>query len=94
MCFFSGITTATKVKQYVDVNAVNELNLEEALQKLKSSDTTLTELNLNNHKDVTEEVLLDVIAQLKGNSILKNLYLANTQMKDPVAKVSYFCILI
>lgn len=87
-----GITTATKVKQYVDVNAVNELDINEAMQKLKSSDESLSELNLNNHKDLTEEILLDVIAHLKGNTILKKLYLANTQMKDPVCKVGKFVV--
>lgn len=69
------------------MNAVNELDLEDALQKLKSSDESMTELNLNNHKDMTEEILLDVISQVKGNKVLKKLYLANTQMKDPVCKV-------
>ena len=89
MCviYFVGITAATKTKQYADVNAINELDLEDALKKLKDRDESLTELNLNNHKDITEEVLTEVIENMKGNTIIKKLYLANTQMKDPICKV-------
>jgi len=82
-----GITQATKVKQYADVNAVNELDIEEAIQKLKKGDEDLEELNLNNHKDVTNDILLDVIGHIKGNKSLKRLLLANTQMKDHIAQV-------
>jgi len=82
-----GITQATKVKQYADVNAVNELDIEEAIQKLKKGDEDLEELNLNNHKDVTDDILLDVIGHIKGNKSLKRLLLANTQMKDHIAQV-------
>lgn len=82
--FKGGITAATKVKQYADVNAVNELDLNGALSKLKSGDETFEELNLNNHNDVTEEILLEVVQSLQNNHNLKKLYLANTQMKDHV----------
>ena len=85
MC--AGITVATKTRQYTDVNAVNELDLDQALEQLRSFDESLTELNLNNHKDLNEEILLEVAKNLKTNKILKTLHVANTQMKDTVCKV-------
>lgn len=84
---FIGITVATKTKQYTDINAVNELDLVEAMGKLKSYDPSLTELNLNNHKEVTEDILMAVAENLMDNQHLKTLYLANTQMTDGVCKV-------
>jgi len=82
-----GITVATKTKQYTDINAINELDLDQALEQLKSYDSSLTELNLNNHKDLNEEKLLSVAENLKDNKHLKTLHLANTQMSDRICKV-------
>lgn len=79
---------STKIKKYTDVNAVNELDLENAMTQLNNDDPNLVELNLNNHKDVTPEVLSSVAAKLKDNKHLKRLYIANCKMKDPVAKVT------
>ena len=61
--------------------------MEEALAKLKAGDETLEELNLNNHQEVTEDILMDIVEHLKNNSSLKRLLLANTQMKDHVGEV-------
>ena len=88
MVLILGITIATKTKQYTGVNAINELDLEVALDRLKSYDETLTELNLNNHKDLDEEKLFLVARNLNDNKHLKSLYMANTQMGDRVCKVS------
>ena len=61
--------------------------MEEALAKLKAGDETLEELNLNNHQEVTEDILMDIVEHLKNNTSLKRLLLANTQMKDHVGEV-------
>ena len=81
-----GIVKAAKIKK-PDLTAVNELDLEKALDQLKSNDAKLTNLNLNNHREVTTEVLEDVAKALKNNTNLKHLHLANTQMTDMTAKV-------
>lgn len=81
-----GIVKAAKIKK-PDLTAVNELDLEKALDQLKSNDAKLTNLNLNNHQEVTTEVLEDVAKALKNNTNLKHLQLANTQMTDMTAKV-------
>ena len=36
---------------------------------------------------MTEDILMDVIGNIKGNKSLKKLFLANTQMKDHIAEV-------
>ena len=81
-----GIVKATKIKK-PDLTAKNELDIEEAMDKLKGNDPKLDTLNLNNHADVTPEILEEVIKQLETNTSLQRLYLANTRMTDRVAKV-------
>jgi len=81
-----GVVKSTKVKKYTDINAVNELDLEKALRELEENDPNLVELNLNNHKDVTPEVLSTVAKKLKTNRHVKRLFLANCRMRDPSAK--------
>ena len=87
---------SAKFKKYTDINAVNELDLEKAMGQLEDKDPCLEELNLNNHKDVTQEVLCSVAKHLKTNRHLKRLYLANCRMTDPAAKVccDHFSLLV
>ena len=79
---------ATKIKK-PDLTAVNELDLGKAMEQFKRNDAKLTNLNLNNHRDVTTEILEDVAKALKSNTNLKHLQLANTQMTDKTAKVFF-----
>lgn len=81
-----GIVKAAKIKK-PDLTAVNEVDLNKAMDQLKSNDGKLTTLNLNNHQEVTTEVLEDVAKAMKTNTNLKHLHLANTQMTDKTAKV-------
>lgn len=85
--FKPGITKATKTKTYTDINAINELDLEEALDRLKAHDETLEELNVNNHKDMDIDKLLLIVNLVEENKHLKRLYMANTLMPDRVCKV-------
>ena len=70
------------------MNAINELDLEDALEKMKSNDPNLTILNTNNHKDMNEEAIKRIIEYIPDNTNLKVLCLANTQLHDRHAKVS------
>lgn len=81
-----GVVKSAKYKKYTDINAVNELDLKNAMDQFENGDVSLEELNLNNHKDVTLEILSTVAKQLKTNRTLKRLYIANCQITDPVAK--------
>ena len=65
-----------------DQFAINELDLSEAMEKLKANDPELTSLNLNNHKDVTPDILSEVADCVVNNPHLKELLLANTRMND------------
>lgn len=76
----------TKQKKENDLNAINELDLADALEKLKSNDPNLTELNANNHKDINEEAIKSIIEGVSNNSHLKVLSLANAQIHDRHAK--------
>jgi len=85
--FKPGITKATKTKTYTDINAVNELDLDAALERLKSEDPTLTELNVNNHMDMDVDKLTTIANCIRDNKHLKTLYMANTIMPDRVCKI-------
>ena len=76
-----------------DMDAVNELDLAGALEKLKSNDPELTVLNANNHKDINEEAIESIIKSISSNTYLKVLSLANAQIHDQHAKVSIQFIL-
>lgn len=75
-----------------DLNAINELDLTDALEKLESNDPSLTVLNANNHKDINEEAISSIINSVSSNTHLKVLSLANAQIHDRHAKAStYMC---
>lgn len=78
------------MKQYTDTKAVNELDLQDALSKLREGDVTLEELNLNNHPDMTEEILAEIVELMKNNTSVKKMLLANTQLKDHLAMVGFY----
>lgn len=63
------------------------IQISEILKRLKRSDPTLTEIAMNNYKDV-ESVLIDIARLLKKNTYVTKLSVANTQMKPAVCLVS------
>ena len=86
---FLEFVTGTKQKKDNSLYAVNELDLADALEKLKANDASLTDLNINNHKDINElNALKAIIECIPSNTHLKVLCMANTQMHDRHAKVS------
>lgn len=78
--------SGTKKKKDDSLNAVNELDLADALEKLKSNDPNFTDLNINNHKDINEEAIQTIIECIPNNTHLKILSMANTQLHDRHAK--------
>lgn len=84
---FLEFVSGTKKKKDDSLNAVNELDLADALEKLKSNDPNLTDLNTNNHKDINEEAIQTIIECIPNNTHLKILSMANTQLHDRHAKV-------
>ncbi|KXJ07987.1 tropomodulin-3 [Exaiptasia diaphana] len=86
-----GIVMGAKVKK-TDLTAINELDLDKAMKKLRRNDGGLTKLNLNNHNDVTPKILEEIAELLKTNTHLKYLELANTQMTCLVAEKFLDCL--
>lgn len=70
-----------------DLTAVNELDLDKAMKKLRRNEPGLTKLNMNNHNDVTPEILEEIAELMKKNTHLKTLELANTQMTCLIGEV-------
>lgn len=63
----------------------NDTNVEETLERILSNDGGLTEVNLNNIKDIPIPTLKDVFEAMKGNSHVEVLSIAATRSNDPVA---------
>ncbi|MBN3300000.1 TMOD4 protein, partial [Amia calva] len=63
----------------------NPTNVEETLQKIKSNDMSLTDVNLNNIKDIPIPTLKEIFQAMKTNTAVKSLSIAATRSNDPVA---------
>ena len=56
---------------------------------LEENDSSLTDLNLNNHPLINSEHLEQIMEALKTNSCVENVSLVNVKMADKHAIVSY-----
>ncbi|KAM6949739.1 tropomodulin-2 isoform 1-T1 [Lycodopsis pacificus] len=65
----------------------NPTNVEETLQRIKSNDGSLTEVNLNNIKNVPIPTLKDFAKAMEKNTHVKKFSLAATRSNDPIAVV-------
>jgi tropomodulin len=83
---FQGITKFS-VPKAVQGTEKNDTNVEESLKLLKSNDPSLKTLNLNNIINMSIEQLKNVCSAVESNTQLKALFMANTRLTDPVAKV-------
>lgn len=63
----------------------NPTNVEDTLQRVKSNDNTLTEVNLNNIKNIPIPTLKDFAKSMEKNTHVKKFSLAATRSNDPVA---------
>ncbi|XP_072316112.1 tropomodulin-4 [Eucyclogobius newberryi] len=63
----------------------NTTNVEETLERIISNDSSLTEVNLNNIKDIPIPTLREVFEAMKENSHVESLSIAATRSNDPVA---------
>uniref|UniRef100_A0A8C6NPF3 Tropomodulin 2 n=1 Tax=Nothobranchius furzeri TaxID=105023 RepID=A0A8C6NPF3_NOTFU len=63
----------------------NPTNVEETLQRVKSNDSSLTEVNLNNIKNIAIPTLKDLAKAMEKNTHVKKFSLAATRSNDPVA---------
>ncbi|PKU48103.1 tropomodulin-2 isoform x1 [Limosa lapponica baueri] len=63
----------------------NPTNVEASLQRIKANDPNLTEINLNNIKNIPIPTLKEFAKALESNTHVKTFSLAATRSNDPVA---------
>uniref|UniRef100_A0A3Q3W3A8 Leiomodin-2 n=1 Tax=Mola mola TaxID=94237 RepID=A0A3Q3W3A8_MOLML len=63
----------------------NPTVVDEALQRVLSNDSELTEVNLNNIDDISQDTLIRFAEALRTNTHVRVFSLANTRADDPVA---------
>ncbi|XP_041838680.1 tropomodulin-2 [Melanotaenia boesemani] len=63
----------------------NPTNVEDTLQRIKSNDSSLTEVNLNNIKNIPIPTLKDFAKAMEKNTHVKKFSLAATRSNDPIA---------
>ncbi|KAG8001268.1 Tropomodulin-3 [Nibea albiflora] len=63
----------------------NPTNVEETLQRIKSNDASLTEVNLNNIKNIPIPTLKELAKAMEKNTQVKKFSLAATRSNDPIA---------
>ncbi|XP_048886768.1 tropomodulin-2 [Brienomyrus brachyistius] len=81
---YSNVVKGEKVKPIFD-EPPNPTNVEETLQRIRSNDAPLTEVNLNNIKNVPIPTLKDFAKAMEKNTHVKKFSLAATRSNDPVA---------
>ncbi|XP_019935732.1 tropomodulin-2 [Paralichthys olivaceus] len=63
----------------------NPTNVDDTLQRIKSNDSSLTEVNLNNIKNIPIPTLKDFAKAMEKNTHVKKFSLAATRSNDPIA---------
>ncbi|XP_061116259.1 tropomodulin-4-like [Conger conger] len=84
-----GINSVVKPDQYkiYPDEPPNPTNVEDTLQKIQTNDNSLTQVNLNNIKDLPVQTLKEILQAMKTNSNVRTLSIAATRCSDPVAFV-------
>uniref|UniRef100_A0A8C9TI07 Tropomodulin 1 n=1 Tax=Scleropages formosus TaxID=113540 RepID=A0A8C9TI07_SCLFO len=82
-----GLNSVIQCTQYKSVpdEQPNSTDVEETLQKIKSNDASLVEVNLNNIKNIPVPTLKAYAEALKTNTVVQKLSIVGTRSNDPVA---------
>ncbi|KAJ8391657.1 hypothetical protein AAFF_G00087980 [Aldrovandia affinis] len=81
---YNNVIKGEQVKPVFD-EPPNPTNVEETLQRIKANDAALTEVNLNNIKNIPIPTLKDYAKALEKNTHVKKFSLAATRSNDPIA---------
>ena len=68
--------------KYYEPDPPNTTNVAEAIEKVKSNNKELKDLNLNNIKDIKEEQFVELFDALKHNDCLVKLSTSNCEVND------------
>nr|BAG71437.1 Mt-tropomodulin [Molgula tectiformis] len=84
----TGFTSITKCELKVSPPSEppNPTDVEETLKRLKEDDPELTDVNLNNIRNIPIHTLQEYCEAIKTNTHLKNFSIVNTRSNDTVAK--------
>ncbi|KAK1334303.1 hypothetical protein QTO34_005306 [Cnephaeus nilssonii] len=82
-----GLNSVIKPTQYKPVpdEEPNSTDVEETLERIKSNDPKLEEVNLNNIRNIPVPTLKAYAEALKGNAYVKKFSIVGTRSNDPVA---------
>ncbi|KAK1785426.1 hypothetical protein P4O66_018797 [Electrophorus voltai] len=81
---YNNVIKGEKVKPVFD-EPPNPTNVDETLQRVKANDPMLTEVNLNNLKNIPIPTLRDFAKAMEKNTHVKKFSLAATRSNDPIA---------
>lgn len=81
---FNNVVKGEKMNPVFD-EPPNPTNVEETLQRIKNNDSSLTEVNLNNIKNIPIPTLKDLAKAMETNTNVKKFSLAATRSNDPIA---------
>ncbi|KPP79329.1 tropomodulin-3-like [Scleropages formosus] len=81
---YNNVIKGEKVKPVFD-EPPNPTNVEDTLQRIRSNDAMLTEVNLNNIKNIPIPTLKDLAKAMEKNTHVKKFSLAATRSNDPIA---------
>ena len=68
--------------KYFEPDTENKTNVPESIEKVKSNDKELKELNLNNIKDIKEEQFVELFDAFKRNESLETFSAVNCDISD------------
>ncbi|CAK8681529.1 tropomodulin-1-like [Clavelina lepadiformis] len=77
-------TTKCELKFATEAEPPNPTDVEDTLKRIKENDPSLTEINLNNIKNIPIHTLKDYCESLKINTCVTSWSLASTRTNDPV----------
>ncbi|XP_046897669.1 tropomodulin-2 isoform X1 [Hypomesus transpacificus] len=81
---FNNVIKGEKMNPVFD-EPPNPTNVEDTLQRIKSDDSSLTDVNLNNIKNIPIPTLKDFAKAMENNTHVKKFSLAATRSNDPIA---------
>lgn len=85
---FGGWSSAAKAEKlkFVAPEPDNSTDVDESIQRLADNDSTLTNLNLNNIKNISIEKLNRIFEAMESNTNVQILNMSNVDMTDSVGK--------
>uniref|UniRef100_A0A4W4ESG3 Tropomodulin 2 n=1 Tax=Electrophorus electricus TaxID=8005 RepID=A0A4W4ESG3_ELEEL len=86
---YNNVIKGEKVKPVFD-EPPNPTNVDETLQRVKANDPMLTEVNLNNLKNIPIPTLRDFAKAMEKNTHVKKFSLAATRSNDPIGNANAF----